>query len=172
MKSVPDHGGYTACDRQPQYRDQLKRQAASNSGDDVQLRALDRQAKALRDLLDSYLAKNTEAEKAARAEALQLAGRRATEVPMRTAKLAARMLALLPELVEKGNPSAASDAGSAALLLEAAAEGALLNVGINLSGIDDAAFVAAMQRDTAEIQADAQRFRAHVLAAVRKSFAR
>lgn len=118
------------------------------------------------------LAKNTEAEKAARAEALQLAGRRATEVPMRTAKLAARMLALLPELVEKGNPSAASDAGSAALLLEAAAEGALLNVGINLSGIDDAAFVAAMQRDTAEIQADAQRFRAHVLAAVRKSFAR
>jgi uncharacterized protein involved in exopolysaccharide biosynthesis/Mrp family chromosome partitioning ATPase len=41
--------------------DQLKRQAASNSGDDVQLRALDRQAKALRDLLDSYLAKNTEA---------------------------------------------------------------------------------------------------------------
>jgi succinoglycan biosynthesis transport protein ExoP len=41
--------------------DQLKRLAASSSGDDVQLRALDRQAKALRDLLDSYLAKNTEA---------------------------------------------------------------------------------------------------------------
>ena len=41
--------------------DQLKRQAGSSSGDDVQLRALDRQAKALRDLLDSYLAKNTEA---------------------------------------------------------------------------------------------------------------
>src|SRR6185295_16415968 len=39
----------------------LKRLAASSSGDDVQLRALDRQAKALRDLLDSYLAKNTEA---------------------------------------------------------------------------------------------------------------
>ena len=32
--------------------DQLKRQAASSSGDDVQLRALDRQAKALRDLLE------------------------------------------------------------------------------------------------------------------------
>jgi Mrp family chromosome partitioning ATPase len=41
--------------------DQLKRQAGSSSGDDVQLRALERQAKALRDLLDSYLAKNTEA---------------------------------------------------------------------------------------------------------------
>ena len=51
---------------------------------------------------------------------------------MRTARAAARLLAALPELVEKGNPNAASDAGSAALLLEAAAEAALLNVGINL----------------------------------------
>lgn len=117
------------------------------------------------------LPKTSDAEKAAREEAMQLASRRATEVPMRTAKLAARLLALLPELVEKGNPNAASDAGTAALLLEAAAEGALLNVGINLSGIRDASFVTAMQRDTAEIQADAQRFKAHVLAAVRKSFA-
>src|SRR5262249_18876447 len=41
--------------------DQLKQQAASSNGDDVQLRALDRDAKALRDLLESYLAKYREA---------------------------------------------------------------------------------------------------------------
>src|SRR5262249_20200196 len=41
--------------------DQLKQQAASSNGDDVQLRALERDAKALRDLLDSYLAKYREA---------------------------------------------------------------------------------------------------------------
>jgi succinoglycan biosynthesis transport protein ExoP len=41
--------------------DQLKKLAASSSGDDVQLRALERQAKAQRDLLESYLAKNSEA---------------------------------------------------------------------------------------------------------------
>src|SRR5262249_31316329 len=40
---------------------QLKAQAASASGQDVQLRALEREAKALRDLLDSYLAKYREA---------------------------------------------------------------------------------------------------------------
>ncbi|MBN8973813.1 MAG: GumC family protein, partial [Rhizobiales bacterium] len=36
--------------------DQLKRQATSTNGQDVQLRALDREAKAERDLLESYLA--------------------------------------------------------------------------------------------------------------------
>lgn len=41
--------------------DQLKRQAASTSGQDVQLRALEREAKAQRDLLESYLAKYREA---------------------------------------------------------------------------------------------------------------
>ena len=118
------------------------------------------------------LPKDTDGQKAARDSALALANRRATEVPMRTAKVAARLLSLLPELVEKGNPNAASDAGSAALLLEAAAEGALLNVGTNLSGNPDGAFVGEMQKDTARIQSDIQRLRAHVVGAVRKTFAR
>src|SRR6201996_1681329 len=41
--------------------DQLKKQATSTNGDDVQLRALEREAKAQRDLLESYLAKYREA---------------------------------------------------------------------------------------------------------------
>jgi polysaccharide biosynthesis transport protein len=41
--------------------EQLKRQATSTNGQDVQLRALDREAKAQRDLLESYLAKYREA---------------------------------------------------------------------------------------------------------------
>ncbi len=41
--------------------DQLKRQAATTNEQDVQLRALEREAKALRDLLESYLAKYREA---------------------------------------------------------------------------------------------------------------
>lgn len=41
--------------------DQLKRQASSTNGQDVQLRALEREAKAQRDLLESYLAKYREA---------------------------------------------------------------------------------------------------------------
>lgn len=41
--------------------DQLKRQAATSNDSDVQLRALEREAKAQRDLLESYLAKYREA---------------------------------------------------------------------------------------------------------------
>jgi uncharacterized protein involved in exopolysaccharide biosynthesis/Mrp family chromosome partitioning ATPase len=41
--------------------DQLKQLAASNNGQDVELRALEREAKAQRDLLESYLAKYREA---------------------------------------------------------------------------------------------------------------
>jgi uncharacterized protein involved in exopolysaccharide biosynthesis/Mrp family chromosome partitioning ATPase len=41
--------------------EQLKKQATSTNGNDVQLRALDREAKAQRDLLESYLAKYREA---------------------------------------------------------------------------------------------------------------
>src|SRR2546430_15559879 len=41
--------------------DQLKQQTASTNGQDVELRALEREAKAQRDLLESYLAKYREA---------------------------------------------------------------------------------------------------------------
>jgi succinoglycan biosynthesis transport protein ExoP len=41
--------------------DQLKKQATSSNGQDVELRALEREAKAQRDLLESYLAKYREA---------------------------------------------------------------------------------------------------------------
>lgn len=48
-------------DAQVAILDQLKNQAASTNGQDVQLRALEREAKAQRDLLESYLAKYREA---------------------------------------------------------------------------------------------------------------
>jgi methenyltetrahydrofolate cyclohydrolase len=116
------------------------------------------------------LPKETPGEKDARSRALAQGNLRATEVPMRTAQAAVRLLEYLPELVEKGNPNAASDAGAAALLLETAAEGALLNVGINLSGVSDAAFVSRMQSETADLHTEAQRLRSHIFAAVRKTF--
>jgi formiminotetrahydrofolate cyclodeaminase len=116
------------------------------------------------------LPRETEAQKTARAAAIEAANRVATEVPMRTARAAVRLLAALPELVEKGNPSAASDAGSAALLLEASAAAALLNVGINLPGIQDPAFLAEMNRQTMELTEESQRLRDQVLALVHKKF--
>jgi formiminotetrahydrofolate cyclodeaminase len=112
----------------------------------------------------------TDEQKAARAERIARANRRAADVPMRTARAAVRLLGALPELVEKGNPNAASDVGASALLLDACAEGALLNVGINLSGIDDPAVVAELQKETAVLQEESGRLRSQVVALVRKRF--
>ena len=109
------------------------------------------------------LPKDTEPLKAERAARLQTANWRATEVPLATARLAAGLLARLPELSEKGNPNAASDAGSAALLLEAAARGALLNVRINLAGVANAA---AMASEAASIEREAKQLCFAVLASV------
>jgi formiminotetrahydrofolate cyclodeaminase len=116
------------------------------------------------------LPKDSEAEKTARQHQIAVANRQAAEVPMRTAQAAVRLLAALPELAEKGNPNAVSDVGAAALLLDACVEGALLNVGINLSGIDEPAFVAEMQRETAVAQGESQRLRSQVVALVRRRF--
>ncbi|HTY40742.1 MAG TPA: cyclodeaminase/cyclohydrolase family protein [Thermoanaerobaculia bacterium] len=116
------------------------------------------------------LPKETEEQKTARAHRIALANRQAAEVPMRTARAAVRLLGALPELVEKGNPNAASDVGAAALLLDACVEGALLNVGINLSGIEEPAIVSEMQKETAVLQEQSQRLRSQVVALVRKRF--
>jgi uncharacterized protein involved in exopolysaccharide biosynthesis/Mrp family chromosome partitioning ATPase len=55
--------------------DQLKKQASSANGQDVQLRALEREAKAQRDLLESYLAKYREATTRENMEAAPADGR-------------------------------------------------------------------------------------------------
>jgi uncharacterized protein involved in exopolysaccharide biosynthesis len=55
--------------------DQLKRQATSTNGQDVQLRAYEREAKAQRDLLESYLAKYREATTRENIEAVPTDGR-------------------------------------------------------------------------------------------------
>jgi formiminotetrahydrofolate cyclodeaminase len=114
--------------------------------------------------------KESDADRAERQQRIAAANRNAAEVPMRTARAAVRLLAALPELAEKGNPNALSDVGAAALLLDACAEGALLNVGINLPGIEEPGFVAEMQRETAVLQEESQRLRSQVVALVRRRF--
>ncbi len=116
------------------------------------------------------LPKGTAEETAERGRRMAEANRLAAEVPMRTAREAAGLLAALPELAEKGNPNAASDAGAAALLLEAAVEGALLNVGINLDGAGDPAFAEELRRESARLGREAMATREKVLALVRARF--
>jgi glutamate formiminotransferase/formiminotetrahydrofolate cyclodeaminase len=81
------------------------------------------------------LPQSTESEQAERARALAAAELEAARVPLETAERCARVVALAERAARQGNPNAASDAGVAGLLAAAAAEGALLNVEINLKSI-------------------------------------
>jgi glutamate formiminotransferase/formiminotetrahydrofolate cyclodeaminase len=61
----------------------------------------------------------------------------AAEVPLETARACVRVLELAAAVAARGNQNAVSDAGVAALLAEAACRGAVYNVRINVSALED-----------------------------------
>lgn len=84
--------------------------------------------------------KDTEEQKAARKEAMQEALKGCTKTPYEMMVLAGAALELTDQAVGKTNANAASDLGVAAVSLKAAAQGAWLNILINIPGIQDQAF--------------------------------
>jgi formiminotetrahydrofolate cyclodeaminase len=90
--------------------------------------------------------RDTDEEKAARAEAMQAALKVATDVPLGIAEAAVKVMDLCMPAAEKGNKWAVSDAGVAVLMAEAALRSAALNVLINLGTLKDAEFVADRRR--------------------------
>ena len=87
------------------------------------------------------LPKETDADKAARTEAIQAALKAATDVPLDCARACAEAIALSKVVAEKGNLNVISDAGVAVLAAYAALRSAALNVYINAGAIKDKAFV-------------------------------
>jgi glutamate formiminotransferase / formiminotetrahydrofolate cyclodeaminase len=83
------------------------------------------------------LPKESEAEKAARAQQINEATRGAIFVPMKTAGVSLEVLQLLAELAAIGNQNALSDAAVGGQLANTAVKGAFYNVLINLSSLTD-----------------------------------
>ncbi len=97
------------------------------------------------------LPKETVEDKAARGEALESATRVATEVPLRTARLACEALSRLAVLAEIGNRNAQSDAATAAQLAFAALKGAQYNVLINIPGLRNRAFAESCRSEAEDL---------------------
>jgi glutamate formiminotransferase/formiminotetrahydrofolate cyclodeaminase len=97
------------------------------------------------------LPKGTDAEKEARNQAIEEANMHATRIPFEVMELCAAMMPLAHEMVLKGNPNSVSDAGVAAEMASAGANGAAMNVIINLKGINDDEFCTEMRTDTQRI---------------------
>jgi formiminotetrahydrofolate cyclodeaminase len=89
-------------------------------------------------LMDAFkLPKEDETERTERAAEISRRAVQATEVPLAIAEAGLKTLGLARRIATIGNRNAASDAGVAACLAEAAVAGALLNVDINLPLVND-----------------------------------
>ena len=87
------------------------------------------------------LPKSTEAEQAARREAIESASKKAAEVPLETARLAVEVARIVDSLRDVTAPQAASDLSVAHHLANTALQGALANVRANLPSVKDAEWV-------------------------------
>ena len=141
-KGVWDAMGVLACEGQA-LKDRL-------------LRAVDDDTAAFNEVMAAFgLPKKSDEEKAARAAAIEAANQKATLVPLSVVEAAGEVLALAGQALEKGNQNSLSDAGVAALMGRAAADGAYYNVLINLQGLGDEAFVAETRRRADEARSAA-----------------
>jgi len=84
--------------------------------------------------------KNTDAEKAARTAQMQVALKKACQVPFEIGLKSLEVAQLAQRAAEIGNVAAVSDAGVAVLLAQACAQSAALNVKINVNSIKDDAY--------------------------------
>ena len=105
------------------------------------------------------LPKSTDEEKAARKKALQTALRDAIEPPWRIANLASDVMDNALDLLSIGNKNAITDSACSLIFAFSAAEGALLNITINVNLIDDTSFRAEQEKRMKAFYADLVRKR-------------
>jgi glutamate formiminotransferase len=124
---------------------------------DELLSLVDEDAAAFNKVMDAFaLPKESAEEKAARAEAIQIATKYAAEIPLRVMETAFKAYQILSEMAEKGNPASISDVGVGLLGVRACIGGAALNVRINLAGLKDEKEKSALQEKVRKITAESE----------------
>jgi methenyltetrahydrofolate cyclohydrolase len=99
---------------------------------------VDRDTESFNEVMKAFkMPKSTDEEKNLRSRAIQDATLFSIEVPYKTAELSLEALRLLEYLVGYGNQNAITDVGVGTLLTYSGMEGAILNVKVNLMGLDD-----------------------------------
>ncbi len=109
------------------------------------------------------LPKETEEQVAVRNKEIQEAMKLAARVPMRVAEEAEEVMESIIYIAHKGNQNAVTDACVAMMAARTCVLGALLNVRINLSSIDDPVFVERMKAKADRIEAEAIRIETKLL---------
>lgn len=131
--------------------------------------AVDRDTAAFNQVMAAIrLPRKTEEDLARRAAAIDQANLLAATVPLEVMEHAVAALELAREAAADGNPNSVSDAGVAGICALAAAQGASLNVRINMSQLEPARGADLMERHDAAL-ASAQQLASEVEAAVNRA---
>ena len=103
---------------------------------------IDRDSEAYSSVINAYrLPRSTDAEQAARRDAIDEAMRAATEAPLATIRACERAMREAEVIARSGAASASSDVAVGIELLKTAARGAGLNVDTNLAAVKDSEYV-------------------------------
>ena len=114
---------------------------------------IDNDAQAYQAVLAAFkLPRNTDDQKKQRSDAIQQAFKTAATVPLGVARNAIKIMDLAARAITNGNPNAVTDGAVAVLAARTAALAAIYNVKINLSAIEDKAFVAELTREIEELE--------------------
>lgn len=120
------------------------------------LSLVDEDTKAFNRILEAFgLPKDTEADKAARKAAIQIATRGAIEVPLMVMRKSYESFEIIKAMVLEGNPNSVTDAGVGALCARTAVKGAFLNVKINASALEDKEYVKKVMEEGSAIEVGA-----------------
>ncbi len=137
------------------------------------LALVDEDTAAFNRIMDAFrLPKGSDAEKAARKQAIQDATRYAIETPFRVMQRSLDAMPLLEAMAKDGNPNSVTDAAVGALCVRSAVMGAFLNVRINAGDLDDKAFVEQTLAEGNKLVAEAQRYETEILAQCDKVMAK
>ena len=112
------------------------------------LELADEDSAAIDDLFDAYAMSEGEG----RAESIQRATKRATEVPVETAEACLEVLEHLRMVTIEGKRSALADAGIGAYLAHAALEASAFTARTNLATIEDGEFAGEMEGRVSEVE--------------------
>lgn len=128
---------------------------------------IDRDSKAYNTVMAAYkLPKETDEEKAARNTEIQKSLKYAIQTPYDIVVLSGKAISLLGEILANGNQNAITDIGVGTMLLMVGLEGGILNVKVNLTSIEDAAYVEKITKEIYEIKAVAEKEKERIMGIV------
>lgn len=128
---------------------------------------IDKDTDAFTGVMDAFgLPKESDEQRSARTAAIQHAMKEAVRVPLEVMNLCVGAITLTAVTAAKGNANSITDAGVAALMIEAACRGAELNVKINLGTISDAEFCAEVSSAMTAYHNDVARTAQEILARI------